>query len=158
MQRRQLSPPFFLIGVIHIMSKKAKEYMVTMPGVCLKGTTETKKGTKVMLSDKKAEALVGKVRLMDEYNAELNGDAELTKANAELTEKLELLELANKLDPPAKSDKALVKENKKLVKTNDALGEDNSVLTARVTELEGVNADLTEQLGKLTEQLTSGSK
>ena len=87
-------------------STKTKKYIVIKRGVCLKGTTETEIDTKVDLTDEKAAGMVGKVRLLKDYEAESKGTADLkkevaslTKANAALTKQVE--EMTAALATPA---------------------------------------------------------
>lgn len=122
------------------MATKKLKYIIIKGGVCLKGTTVTPVGEKVDLTAEKAKALIGKVRLLDEYEAENKpNDVALTKENVTLTDTNDKLvariaELEGVNNAGAKTNKKLVKDNAALVKTND---------------------QLTEQLGKLTEQLTA---
>ena len=84
---------------------KTKNYIITKFGVCLKGTEETPVGEKVMLTDDKAASLIGKVRLLKDYEDEQN------------------------------ADKNLIAENKKLAKENAELGGVNADLTEQLGKL-----------------------
>lgn len=86
------------------MSKaKTNKYIVTKMGVCLKGIVEEEVGAKVSLTDEKAAGMVGKVRLLKDYENDSRAENELAEANAkikELTKQVEDLTAA--LSAPAK--------------------------------------------------------
>lgn len=82
------------------MSKeKTQKYIVTQLGVCLKGTQEEELHARVELTETKAAALIGKVRLLEDYESD-NKDADKL---ADMTAKLKAMtaerdELAKAVD------------------------------------------------------------
>ena len=118
-----------------------KKYIVTRGGVST-GTGGEKDpikflevGAEISLSDKKAQALVGKIRPKGEINPE------------EKTVK-EVQTEANKL----------VKANTKIQGELDKANEANTALQGELDKANEANANLTEQLTKLTEQMTAKTK
>jgi cell division protein FtsB len=87
------------------MSKKQK-YIVTKPGCCFEGITETPVGKTVELTEQQAANKAGKVRLLSEHQAETadskamaDENAALKAENAELKKQLDAL--MNELQKPA---------------------------------------------------------
>jgi len=115
------------------MSKeKTRKYIVTHPGVCLKGTKEEEKGAKVDLTEEKAAAMVNKVRLLGDYEAELsNGDStkELEAMTAERDDTRKAYDIsANTIatttaerDELVKALEAMTAERDELVKALEAM-------------------------------------
>lgn len=65
-------------------NEKTKNYIVIKRGVCLKGIIEEELNAKVDLTETKAGAMVGKVRLLEDYEADAKPDAELAKTREAL--------------------------------------------------------------------------
>lgn len=88
--------------------EKTKQYIVIREGVCLKGTKAEKMHARVNLTDAKALAMIGKVRLLEEYEADNRSDNDLKAELAKLTKKVESLtaerdELANAVEQLSKA-------------------------------------------------------
>lgn len=82
---------------------KTKKYVVVMKGCCLKGITEEEVGTKVNLTDEKAQAMSGKVKLLKDYELTGKDEQELIKENAKLLKQVK--ELTEQLDEATKPPK-----------------------------------------------------
>lgn len=75
---------------------QTQEYVVIRKGLCLKGLTEEKIGTKVDLTDEKAKSVSGKVELLKDYQLSSKSEQELIKEKAKLTK--QVAELTAQLD------------------------------------------------------------
>ena len=107
-------------------NEKTNKYIVIKRGVCLKGIIETDLDSIVELTDKKAAGMVGKVRLLKDYEYDNKGSADLKKEVAKLNK-------ANQ----AGSDQVeeLVEANAELTALNDDLNKANAELTKQVEEM-----------------------
>lgn len=81
-----------------------------MSNCCLKGITEEEIGAKVSLTDEKAASMVGKVRLLKDYEDQSKSEQELIKENANLTK--QVAELTAQLDDATKPDEKPAKKGK----------------------------------------------
>ena len=70
---------------------KTKMYIVVKSNCCLKGIKEEEIGAKVKLTDEKAASMAGKVRLLEEHEAQGKTEQELTKENVQLKKQVEEL-------------------------------------------------------------------
>lgn len=70
---------------------KTQKYKIIRAGVCLKGTHEEKLGEVVDLTKEKALSMIGKVQLLEDYEAANKSSGDLFKALEATTKELKAM-------------------------------------------------------------------